>query len=325
MATFETVKAKLTALLSGANQTTGESYATLTDAVTRLREGFGKGAVTVPLEVTENGIYNPQEGVDGFNYVDVSVDVPVITTCPLVVSENGVYSPVDYGCDYFDGVDVDVSMELPSMGNAASPEEVRSGKQYIDSSGFVQEGSMPEQSSASVTVNTGNSKNFSVSFPAGYYPEAVTVSGQTGYTGGNANMNFANSMLAVGSVLFPEQVNSSLLPAFLYVWKQTTESAFGAGKGIYYMPSSIILALGSPLIINGAFYAESIDMSGSATNQTIFSGSDLTGAYRLNLAITSGVDMKGDRITGMSLTNNGETVDTSSGVAASVYLATAYI
>ena len=320
MATFETIKAKLTALLSGANQTTGNPDTTLTDAVNRLREGFGKGAVTRGLTVTENGSYYPPVGVDGFDSVDVSVDVAAL---PLEVSENGTYYPGSYACDYFDSVTVNVG--FADMQNPAGEDEVRIGKQYIGSDGLVHSGSMPEKSADSVTINTGNSKNFSVSFPAGYYPEAVTVSGQTGYTGGNANMNFANSMLAVGSVLFPEQVNSSLLPACLYLWKQTTESAFGAGSGMYYMPSSIILMLDSPLIINGAFYAESINMSGSATNQTIFSGSDLTGAYRLNLAITSGVDMKGDRITGMNLTNNGEPVDISSGIAASVYLATAYI
>ena len=325
MATLETIKAQLKALLSGANHTTGESDPTMTDAVTRLREGYGKGAVTQGLTVTENGNYTPPDGVDGFDMVDVnvSVDVPVITSGTVEVSENGSYYPADYGYDYFDSVSVSVGFQ--EMLNPANPEDVRSGMEYIDSTGTVCSGIMLENSYGDVTVNTGSSKNFSVSIPAGYYPEDVTVSGETGYTGGNANMQFENSMLSVGAVLFPEKPDTIVLPLLLSVWKGTLDSAFGSGNGMYYMPSSIVLMFDNPLVINGAFYAENITVSAMVTNQIIFSGSDLTGAYRLNMSIESGGGVNGDVIDGMSLTNNGEAVDLSSGVAASVYCAHAYL
>lgn len=73
MATFDTIKSKLTGLLNSANETTGEQDATLTDAVTRLRAGYGTSAVTEPLSVKENGTYTPGEGVDGFSPVTVKV------------------------------------------------------------------------------------------------------------------------------------------------------------------------------------------------------------------------------------------------------------
>ena len=56
MVTFETIKAKLEALLSSANQTTGEEKANLTDAVERLREGFSQGKI--------HGMTNPAGDLD---------------------------------------------------------------------------------------------------------------------------------------------------------------------------------------------------------------------------------------------------------------------
>ena len=323
--TFGAIKAKLAALLGKANETTGGADANLTDAVTRLREGFGKGAVTEGLYATENGSYMPPEGVDGFDQVEVNVYQPPVNSGRLEVSENGEYPPSSYGYDYFDSVYVYVNVEPPYMATPANPEDVRSGREYIDSCGTVQIGSMPENTADGVTIHTDNTKNFSVSIPAGYYPEYVFVSGTVGYSGGNANMQFENSMLSVGSVLFPGQADTMVLPLCLYFWKQTMEYGFGSGNGMFYMPSSIVLAFDSPLVINGAFYAESITLSGSAANQIIFSGSDLTGAYRLNLSIASGGGVNGDVIASMSLTNNGEEVDISAGVAAAVYFVLPFI
>lgn len=61
----------------------------------------------VELTVTENGFYEPEEGVDGFSSVDVDVpDVPAVLET-LSVSENGTYYP-DEGYEGFSQVVVNV-------------------------------------------------------------------------------------------------------------------------------------------------------------------------------------------------------------------------
>lgn len=58
------------------------------------------------LSVTENGVYTPEEGVDGFSSVEVEVEVnPVIQ--PLTVSSNGVYEAPE-GVDGYSPVTVEV-------------------------------------------------------------------------------------------------------------------------------------------------------------------------------------------------------------------------
>ena len=58
------------------------------------------------LTVTENGVYTPEQGVDGFSSVEVEVEAnPVIQ--PLIVSTNGVYTPPE-GVDGYSPVTVNV-------------------------------------------------------------------------------------------------------------------------------------------------------------------------------------------------------------------------
>lgn len=59
------------------------------------------------LTVTENGVYIPEQGIDGFSSVEVEVEAnPVIQ--PLTVSSNGVYTPPE-GVDGYSPVTVNVS------------------------------------------------------------------------------------------------------------------------------------------------------------------------------------------------------------------------
>ena len=53
MVTFATIKAKLAALLSSVNQTTGGSDTTLTAAVTRLQESYSNLKSTTDADLTE--------------------------------------------------------------------------------------------------------------------------------------------------------------------------------------------------------------------------------------------------------------------------------
>lgn len=72
----------------------------------------GKGhskAVLESLSVSENGDYEPAEGLDGFNHVHVDVK-PNIQ--PLTVTENGTYYASDYGCTGFDPVNVNNLYEI---------------------------------------------------------------------------------------------------------------------------------------------------------------------------------------------------------------------
>ena len=307
--TFGAIKDKLAALLGKANETTGGSDTNLTDAVTRLREGFGKGAVTEGLYATGNGTYTPPEGVDGFDQVEVNVYPPPVNSGRLVVSENGEYLPQSYGYEYFDSVYV----EPQYMASPANPEDVRSGREYIDSCGTVQIGSMPENTADSVTIHTDSTRSFTVSFQAGYYPEDVSVSGQTGYTGGNASMLMLNAALAVGEQVFVDFPGTYALTQCLLLWYMIFREF--VGTGVYYMPSSVMLALDSPVIVNGAFFAERVDDGG--TNTILYRGSDVSGAYRLELTIEG--SPTGDKLLGISLTNNGDEVAAADGLGAGIY------
>lgn len=59
------------------------------------------------LSVTENGVYTPEEGVDGFSPVTVNVEPPEPVLVPLSASQNGSYSP-GTGEDGFSSVSVAV-------------------------------------------------------------------------------------------------------------------------------------------------------------------------------------------------------------------------
>ena len=108
MATPDSVKAKIQGLIDKANGTTGGADTDLTAAVDALLAGYGQGeeAVLTELTASENGEYTPEEGVDGFSKVTVSVPVmegtePVLEE--LTITENGEYTPGD-GVDGFSKV-----------------------------------------------------------------------------------------------------------------------------------------------------------------------------------------------------------------------------
>ena len=288
-ASFAYIHTMLSTLINESNHITGESDATLTDAVGRLHEGYGRVPATADLYVTENGSYFPSDGVDGFYEVNVNV------------SDSGV--------------------ELPTIspGTEAEPSDVRNMKQYIDQYGNLCEGTMPEQSSSSVTVHTDNTKNFSVSFPAGYYPDDVSVSGAVGYTGGDATIFLRSENLAAGAYVF-RGLDTGIFPTLtqnlalcLTIFYSLFQSVIGSGY--YYMPANIMLVLDSIVFFNGAFYAQSVDMG--STTQVAYSGSDVTGAYRLDMVLESSA--AGDKLLSISLANNGEAVDTSGGLRANIY------
>lgn len=67
-------------------------------------ESLVRTPVVEALSVSENGIYTPQEGVDGFSPVEVEIN-PIIV--PLEVSENGVYTAPE-GVDGYSPVTVQI-------------------------------------------------------------------------------------------------------------------------------------------------------------------------------------------------------------------------
>ena len=108
--------------------------------------GGGGGPAPEPvletLNVTENGEYYPDEGVDGFDEVIVDVEgsgEPVLET--LTVTENGTYTP-DPGVDGFDSVEVDVPIAFEPLNDQATAYDILSGAEAYDYAGNVIQGSL---------------------------------------------------------------------------------------------------------------------------------------------------------------------------------------
>lgn len=83
MATADSVKAKIQGLIDTSNATTGQSDTDLTSAINHLKEGYGQGGESTPLqektvEITKNGTSEvlPDNGY-ALSKVTVSVDVPI--------------------------------------------------------------------------------------------------------------------------------------------------------------------------------------------------------------------------------------------------------
>ena len=100
---------KLTNLANAIRNKTGEvkSY-TIDEMIEKINE-MGSSVLT-SLNVTTNGTYTPESGVDGFSQVTVDVQPDLR---PLSVSENGQYSPD--GFDGYSDVTVDVEPNLESL------------------------------------------------------------------------------------------------------------------------------------------------------------------------------------------------------------------
>ena len=91
------------------------------------------------LSVTENGVYTPEEGVDGFSRVDVGVAPTLVT---LYVSQNGIYENTGIGADGYGRVEVDVPIEFAPLADQASAWDIRSGTEAYDHEGNVIQGLM---------------------------------------------------------------------------------------------------------------------------------------------------------------------------------------
>lgn len=83
MATADSVKAKIQGLIDTSNSTTGQNDTDLTSAINHLKEGYGQGGESTPLqektvEITKNGTSEvlPDNGY-ALSKVTVSVDVPI--------------------------------------------------------------------------------------------------------------------------------------------------------------------------------------------------------------------------------------------------------
>lgn len=97
---------KLTNLANAIRNKTGEVKSYTIDEMIEKINGMGSSVLT-SLNVTTNGTYTPESGVDGFNQVNVDVNPDLR---PLSVSENGTYQP-----DGFDGYE-SVVVDVPNRG-----------------------------------------------------------------------------------------------------------------------------------------------------------------------------------------------------------------
>ena len=82
------------------------------------------------LSVTENGVYTPEEGVDGFAPVEVEIN-PVIES--LEVSENGVYVAPE-GVDGYSPVTVEIPISTPKY-EYLNPDYSGLGYSYVSTTG----------------------------------------------------------------------------------------------------------------------------------------------------------------------------------------------
>lgn len=98
---------KLGTLADSVRERTGlEGELTITEMAEAVK------AIAYPVveqtTITENGVYTPDSGVDGFNRVEVDVYIPTYESGSLTITENGDYRASRYGYDGFSEVAVRV-------------------------------------------------------------------------------------------------------------------------------------------------------------------------------------------------------------------------
>lgn len=128
----------------------------------------GSETVIEALDVTENGTYTPEAGVDGFSPVTVNVPSSEPTLTSLSVTENGTYTP-EAGVDGFNEVVVDVSggavysptyikvqkyFREPDIGNICGPDEslIYTDWLYLESAGATLVPPYPSDGLATKTI-----------------------------------------------------------------------------------------------------------------------------------------------------------------------------
>ena len=125
---------KLTNLANAIRNKTGEVKSYTIDEMIEKINGMGSSVLT-SLNVTTNGTYTPESGVDGFNQVNVDVNPDLR---PLSVSENGTYQPD--GFDGYESVVVDVPAQYKDGKNNFSGGNllalITHGQEYLTTNFF---------------------------------------------------------------------------------------------------------------------------------------------------------------------------------------------
>lgn len=323
MANADSIKAKIKALIQRINDNRGTNHSNLNNAIDDVItkcERFEQQYETASEEIIalRGQLDDANNSIAGYiGEIDrLQEQLNSITSTSIDITENGIYSPSEYGgFTYFDSVNVNVDgITLPSLSVPAENQDVRNGKQYIDSSGNLQTGEMLEYGINDIGISiTSSSVQITIS-DSGYYSggtREVSISS----SGANTRMAIDQGLYSVGSSVFSSENLSYDLLIWDFMFRQMT------GTSSYYMPANFFLGeLG--VMLNGAFIATAVNNVGGSTNSITFMGNSCDGIYSLMMPITATISESDgsftQQITNIILTNNGETVDTSSGIEAGI-------
>ena len=198
--------------------------------------------------------------------------------------------------------------KLTGMGFPASETDVVSGKEYIGEDGFLHTGNMPERSENDVTMmDFGDFVQADIL--SGYYPN--DVSKKINYTAGNAFLIPTETLLSEKAELFEGNLAGFGVQLFTK-WHDFFQAGFGVD--MYYLPMTIgIMVGGSPVPIEGAFIATSFDAE-TGSYSAIYGGNSVIGGYYLSFSVNGSGGH--DVVTNVTLKQNGELLDVSSGLPA---------
>ena len=198
--------------------------------------------------------------------------------------------------------------KLTGMTLPAHESDVVSGKEYIGEDGSLHTGNMPERSENDVTLTDGGDF-LQADILSGYYPN--DVSKKINYTAGNALIAPTQVVLSENAELFGDN-NAGLGVQLFTKWHDFFQSGFGVD--MYYLPMTIgIVVGGSPVPIEGAFIATSFDAE-AGNYSAAYGGNSVIGGYYLSFMVkgSGGHDV----VTNVTLKQNGELLDVSSGLPA---------